>query len=162
MKKPKLYLDTSVISYLEAPDTPEKMADTQRLWELLKTNAAEVFLSAVDFIELNHCDEPKRSQMFEYLTQIHYTHLSDDPAVDDLADKLINFGILKETSRDDCRHIAFAVLSGCDMIVSWKFNHIVNPKTIRGVKAITITEGYKDLLICTPSMIIEGGVFNEP
>ena len=27
-KKMKLYLDTSVISYLDASDTPEKMADT--------------------------------------------------------------------------------------------------------------------------------------
>jgi len=36
LKKLKLYLDTSVISHLDAPDTPEKMADTLALWEDLK------------------------------------------------------------------------------------------------------------------------------
>jgi hypothetical protein len=30
MKKTKIYLDTSVISHLDAPDTPEKMGDTHR------------------------------------------------------------------------------------------------------------------------------------
>ena len=39
MKKLKLYLDTSVISHLDAPDTPEKMADTLALWEDLKSRS---------------------------------------------------------------------------------------------------------------------------
>jgi hypothetical protein len=66
-----------------------------------------------------------------------------------------------EKSRDDCRHIALAILSGCDIIVSWNFKHIVNPHTMKGVKVITTAEGYKDLLICTPTMLVEGGVFDE-
>ncbi|MDR3586035.1 MAG: hypothetical protein P4L59_12040 [Desulfosporosinus sp.] len=37
MNKIKIYLDTSVISHLEAEDTPEKMQDTVDFWqELLK------------------------------------------------------------------------------------------------------------------------------
>ena len=32
----KIYLDTSVISYLLQPDAPEKMEETGRLWEKLK------------------------------------------------------------------------------------------------------------------------------
>jgi hypothetical protein len=31
MKKLKIYLDTSVISHLDAPDVPDKEADTKRL-----------------------------------------------------------------------------------------------------------------------------------
>ena len=38
MKKLKIYLDTSVISHLDAPDAPEKMADTLMLWEDIKTS----------------------------------------------------------------------------------------------------------------------------
>jgi predicted nucleic acid-binding protein len=161
MKKIKMYLDTSIISHLEAPDTPEKMSDTRKLWELFKGDAVEVFLSDVDFVELNRCNEPKRSQLSTYLEQIRYTHIPESSEVLELAEKIISMGILHEKSRDDCRHIAHAILAGCDMIVSWNFKHIVNPKTIKGVKVITITEGYKDLLICTPSMLIEGGTFDE-
>jgi len=32
----KIYLDTSVISCLQAIETPERMADTWRLWEEIK------------------------------------------------------------------------------------------------------------------------------
>jgi len=37
MKKTRIYLDTSVISHLDANDTPEKMGDTLRLWEKIKS-----------------------------------------------------------------------------------------------------------------------------
>jgi hypothetical protein len=33
LRKLKLYLDTSTISHLFADDTPDKMADTNNLWE---------------------------------------------------------------------------------------------------------------------------------
>ncbi len=48
-RKLKVYLDTSVISYLEQEDVPEKMADTKRLWEMFKEGKWDVYLSAVTF-----------------------------------------------------------------------------------------------------------------
>ncbi|MCL1947843.1 MAG: hypothetical protein FWF51_11955 [Chitinivibrionia bacterium] len=54
----------------------------------------------------------------------------------------------------DCLHIACAIVSGCDVIVSWNFKHIVNYKTHMGVKAVTALEGYKELLIYTPAMLL--------
>jgi hypothetical protein len=33
MKKLKVYLDTSVISHLDAPDMPLNMEDTLKLWQ---------------------------------------------------------------------------------------------------------------------------------
>ena len=71
------------------------------------------------------------------------------------AEKFIDFGVLKRKSYDDCRHIAAAVLAGCDIIISWNFKHIVNVKTIQGVKAVTTYEGYKDLMIYPPSALLE-------
>jgi hypothetical protein len=50
--------------------------------------------------------------------------------------------------------------SGCDAIVSWNFKHIVNHKTMMGVKAVTALEGYDDLLIYTPSVLV-GGETND-
>jgi hypothetical protein len=40
-------------------------------------------------------------------------------------------------------------------IVSWNFKHIVNYKTIKGVKAVSLMEGYKDVAICTPTMLLD-------
>jgi hypothetical protein len=45
VKKLKIYLDTSVISHLDTPDTPEKMADTRRLWDAIKLGVFDAVLS---------------------------------------------------------------------------------------------------------------------
>lgn len=55
------------------------------------------------------------------------------------------------------RLIDAAILAGCDVIISWNFKHIVNVKTVKGVKVITTLEGYKDLLIYPPSVLLEEG-----
>jgi hypothetical protein len=39
--------------------------------------------------------------------------------------------------------------------------YIVNVRTVRGVKVITTLEGYKDLLIYPPSVLLEEGDDNE-
>jgi hypothetical protein len=66
-----------------------------------------------------------------------------------------------EKSINDCRHIAASILAGCDIIVSWNFKHIVNAKTIKGTRIITVMEGYKDIIICSPTMLIEGGADDD-
>ena len=52
MRKLKVYLDTSVISYLVQEDVPEKMADTRTLWEMFKDKKYDVYLSAVTLREI--------------------------------------------------------------------------------------------------------------
>lgn len=73
----------------------------------------------------------------------------------ELAQKIIDMGILKPKSFDDCQHIAAAVVYNCDCIISCNFKYIVNIKTIRGVRAITNLEGYKDIDIVNPSVLLE-------
>jgi hypothetical protein len=51
-------------------------------------------------------------------------------------------------------------VSECDAIISWNFKHIVNHKTMMGIKAVTALEGYNDLLIYTPA-ILTGGEAND-
>ncbi|MBM7023332.1 hypothetical protein JSQ97_07885 [Treponema sp. Marseille-Q4523] len=68
----------------------------------------------------------------------------------------IDAGILKEKSFDDCRHIATAIMAQCDIIVSWNFKHIVNDKTIDGIKRITNIRNLPEIKIYCPSMLIGG------
>ena len=70
-KKLKVYLDTSVISYLHQEDTPERMRDTQALWQMFREEKFEVCLSPKTVEELGVCYEPKRTMMFERLDEIH-------------------------------------------------------------------------------------------
>jgi predicted nucleic acid-binding protein len=160
MKKLRIYLDTSVISHLDAPDVPDKEADTKRLWEDIKAGKYEIVLSNVVFDEVSNCEEPKRSFMREEIARTDHTLVNIDARGVKVASRFVNLGILKQKSFDDCQHIAAAIISGCDAIVSWNFKHIVNHKTMMGVKAVTALEGYDDLLIYTPSILI-GGEAND-
>lgn len=155
MKKLKVYLDTSVISYLKQEDAPDKMQDTLILWEMFKDKKYEVYLSKLTLKEVSQCPEPKRQILLDYLEQIDYVVVSASEESLLLAEKIIDMGILRPKSFDDCQHIAFAIISNCDCIISWNFKHIVNIKTIHGIRAITNLEGYKAIDIMNPSVLLE-------
>jgi predicted nucleic acid-binding protein len=154
-RKIKVYLDTSVISYLDQQDAPEKMQETREVWERVKAGKYDIYVSDVVLRELADCREEKRKTLFEYLSTIDYNLVAADEDTVELAEKFISNGILKEKNFDDCQHIAAAILADCDIIISWNFKHIVNVKTIRGIKVITTVEGYKDLLIYPPSALLD-------
>lgn len=153
-RKIKVYLDTSVISYLDQRDAPEKMQESREVWERIKADQYDVFISDVVLRELADCREEKRNTLFGLLSEIRYNLITVDESTVKLAEKIIDTGVLTKKRFDDCQHIAAAILSDCDIIISWNFKHIVNVKTIRGIKVITTVEGYKDLLIYPPSALL--------
>jgi predicted nucleic acid-binding protein len=156
MKKLKIYLDTSVISHLNAPDTPDKMADTLKLWELIKKGKFEVYISLAVTVELTRCIQPKLSFMIEKLEEIEYTTLMEVDEIGQLANQYVKAGVLSPKNFIDCQHIAYACVYNCDMIVSWNFKHLVNYNIINGIKSINILTGYKEMLIYSPTMLISG------
>jgi len=153
--KIKVYLDTSVISYLDQKDAPAEMDQTHQVWEKIKSGKYDVYISDVVLRELNDCNEEKKNKLLKYLKEIQFQTVEITDKTMKLAEKFIDFGVLKKKSFDDCQHIAAAIVSDCDIIVSWNFKHIVNVKTIRGVKVITTMEGFKDLLIYQLTALLE-------
>ena len=154
LNKLKVYLDTSVISHLFQEDVPEKMTDTRQLWEMFRKEKYDVYLSTVTLEEIEGCPEPKRSQLLDCLEQINYTLVQINNNVSEIAEQIIEMGILTKKSYDDCQHIGAAIISECDCIISWNFKHIVNIKTIRGIRAITNLKGHKPIEILNPSVLL--------
>lgn len=154
-EKLKIYLDTSIISYLQQEDVPEKMDNTIKLWESFREEKYDLYLSNVTLKEISECPEPKKSELFRHLDEVDYTVIEVTDNVLNIADQLIALKILPPKCYDDCQHIAAAVEYGCDCILSWNFKHIVNIRTIRGVRAITNLKGYKPIEILNPSVLLE-------
>ena len=136
-------------------DVPDKMADTRELWEMFKAGKYDVYLSTVTLEEISGCPEPKRSELRKFLGQIQYSIIGITDEIEIVAQKIIDMGILTKKSYDDCQHIAAAVVGECNCIISWNFKHIVNIKTIHGVRAITNLTGYKDIDILSPTVLLE-------
>ena len=156
-RKTKIYLDTSVLSYLKQDDSPERTSATLKFWEELKTRTdVEIYFSDVTLAEISDCYEPKKSFMQAKLKEIKFSLLEKDEDAERLASQIIELGILTNKSHDDCLHIAIAVLEACNYIVSWNFKHLVNVKTINGVRAITNLKGFSPIDIITPEMLFKG------
>jgi predicted nucleic acid-binding protein len=137
------------------------MADTRKLWESIQAGEYDVFISPVVMIELGECSEPKHTCLLEWLSKIDYTELQANNEVLELAAQYLKAGILPPKSARDRQHIAYACVHNCDMVISWNFKHMVNVKTISGVKGVNALAGYKEMPIYTPTILISGGTGDD-
>jgi predicted nucleic acid-binding protein len=154
MKKLKLYLDTSVISNLFAPDAPEMMADTLKLWEDIQNERYNTVISTITTSEMNDCPEPKRSAMYSELAKINYDAVVLDDEAISLANLYISIGGISQKDIVDARHIAVATVNGCDIIVTWNFKHMINYNAIRAVDAVNRIENYGLISILSPTSLL--------
>jgi len=155
MRKLKIYLDTSVIGYLDQHDDPTRMNDTLKLWKDIQMGRYDVYISSVGLAEIGRCHEEKRNTLESFLSSIDFQTVTITEEMESLANQIIKQGILSQKSFDDCVHIAAAVAIECDIIVSWNFKHMVNIKTINGVRAINLLNGYKPIDIYSPEVLVE-------
>ena len=155
MKKTKLYLDTSVPSFLFADDSPEKRAVTIQFWDVLKLGIYDVVISDVLLTEISKCERPLAQDLEDRLTELVLEIVSVDEDVYSLAQKYIDEGIIPQTYQDDALHIALATSNEADALISWNFKHMVKLKTIRGVNGINKMLGFKELEILTPQSLIQ-------
>lgn len=155
MQKKKIYLDTSIINYLDAPHMPQQMLDTLKLWDVFIDNEVfDVVISQVVEQEIFDCPEPKLSVLLQKLSEIPYSLVSQTPEITELTELYIDYGVLNEKNRNDLLHIAHATVNGCRLITSWNFKHFVNFKTMDKVNGAHLILGYNPVKIATPSMIM--------
>jgi len=155
MKKIKLYLDTSVPSFLFADDSPEKREVTIQFWDILKTELYDVIISDILLAEISRSKIPSPQELEEKLSEIAIEIVTVNEDVFLLAQKYINEGIIPQKYQDDALHIALATYNEADALISWNFKHIVKLKTIRGVNGTNRILGFKELEILTPQSWIQ-------
>ncbi|MDD3586668.1 MAG: hypothetical protein PHQ75_05755 [Thermoguttaceae bacterium] len=161
MNKLKIYLDTCVIGYLQQDNEPERMGITLAFWRYLELGKYQVFLSELTSREMAGTHEPKLSFLIEMLGRIEVNKIQDCVEVRQLKDKYIEAGVLTSNHENDLWHVAYSVVYGCDLIVSWNFRHLVNPRTIQKVNAVNIDSGYFPVQIVAPDVFLQWENNNE-
>ena len=157
MRKIKLYLDTSVISHIDAPHKPEAEAITHAFYRFLaeRSGEYELYISPVVELEVDNCPEPKRSTLKTFLLELDCIALPADPKAEDLVEMYIAEGVLAAQHHNDLSHIAYAVVADCDFIVSWNFKHFVNERTPTRVNVVNAKHEYRAVTILSPSAFME-------
>ena len=133
-RKIKIYLDTSVISYLDQPERLEKMEETHQFWKEIKLGKYLIYISEYVLREINRCrDNEKTETLLNYLREIYYQELEITKEVEKLAQKYIENKLIPIKYMYDAIHIATATVNNCDLLASWNFVHMVKYTTIQGV-----------------------------
>ncbi len=157
--KERIYLDTSVISYLRQEDAPLEMRITNEFWEILKCgDKYDVYISDVTIAEVSDCPEGKKAELFSLLEEIEYEEIKTEDNVHftKILEDIQQYNILSPNSINDQRHIAAAIKSQCGFILSWNFKHFVdNDNTKRQVNAIAASYGMGVIQILAPSALME-------
>lgn len=157
MKMLKLYIETSVWNFLFADDAPEKMSETHRFFEEIRSGDYELFISELVITEIERATKQIRDKLLEKIDEFEPEELKITDAVRTLALKYVDVNLLPENSFDDLMHAAIAAVNDMDFLVSWNLKHIVKVRTIAGINEVNASEGYRELKICTVQGVISDG-----
>jgi len=155
MRKKRIYLDTSVISFYFAEDAPEKMPVTKEFFDVVMgKDEYQICLSSLVFDELGNTMElERRAKLLEFADNLDAEIFVLTPEVNRIAKQFTDDGYIPIKYKEDALHLAFAIFYNIDYIVSWNFKHIVRPKTKDAVKIVAVREGTKELKILTPEEV---------
>jgi len=146
MKKPRIYLDTSVVGGCFDAEFAQ--------WSnsLMEDCAAGTFLPILSDVlaaEILAAPEAVRRKYEDLLRGDHELVGVTEEALE-LAEAYHRRKILTPKFYDDGLHIALASVAEADLLVSWNFRHIVHFDKIRLFNSVNLELGYKPLQIYSP------------
>lgn len=144
MRKLKLYLDTSVLSFLFADDAPEFKKLTLEFFEdFVKKDKYTVYISDVVIREIEKTrDENKKLNLLQLIKGYGLQILTLDEESDTLAKVYIKEGIIPIRKIEDAQHLAISTCNQIDILVSWNFKHLSNIQKQITVRIVNEKEGY--------------------
>lgn len=156
--KPRVYLETSVISYLVGWLNQRNILvahnqEFTREWWSMRRGGYELFSSAVAVNEAKKGELPLATERLNFLAET--TLLDVNEAATSLALELLHRTRIPAKADVDALHVAVAAVHGMDYLLSWNCKHIVNGNILPQVYAVCRASGYEPPLICTPQELME-------
>ncbi|MEQ1605982.1 MAG: type II toxin-antitoxin system VapC family toxin [Pyrinomonadaceae bacterium] len=157
MKKPKLYIETSILSYLTARRSRDLFIEAnQRLAAEFWNNHRkrfQLFVSDIVIREISRGDAVMAKLRLEAAKGIPLIEADDHARK--MAGEIIRRGILPEKAFIDASHIAVCCVHEIDFLLSLNFRHIANAFIHRRIEDVCKEFGYEPPVICTLEQILE-------
>jgi hypothetical protein len=154
--KRKVYLETSVISYLTAwPSRDLLVAAHQQIthdWWRNRRQSFDLFISATVIDEVSAGDAQAAAERLAVLQDLPIFEADEDALR--LAQTLVQNVPLPPQAGVDSVHIALAVVNGMDYLLTWNCRHIANAALRGRVEEVCRSQGYKPPIICTPEELL--------
>jgi hypothetical protein len=153
---PRVYIETSVISYLTSLPSRDivQLAHQQLTHEWWsRRDRFELFVSRVVVAEASRGDAAAAKRRLTSLEGIAVLETGAD--ADSLATHLIDACALPAKAAIDALHIAVAVANGMDYLLTWNCTHIANAFMRNKIETACREFGFQPVTICTPEELSE-------
>lgn len=150
--KPKVYIETSVVSYLASKPSRDvviagRQAVTQEWWEIHR-NRFDLYISELVEEEMERGDPDAAARRVEKVADI--TSLDITEETENLAQLLLDEKVVPAGSEEDALHIATASAHGMDFLLTWNFKHINNVQQREAIVAVVESCGFDCPILCSP------------
>lgn len=154
--KPKLYLETTIPSYLTSrPSRDLIIAGHQQItreWWDKRRNRFDIFIS--QFV-LDEAKEGNPEAARDRMKAIGDLPLLDiTPEVEALAVSLLESRVIPRRAATDAAHIAIAAVHGMDFLMTWNCVHLANAAIAKAVANVCRQHGLDCPTICTPEELL--------
>jgi hypothetical protein len=157
--KPKLYMETSVVSYLTARRTKDLLMAARQLnthlWWTEKRRQFDIHISRFVWDEAADGDADHVEQRLKILKLLPWLQVTSDSAR--LARMLIKNGPLPSQASLDAFHVALAAVHGMHFLATWNLKHINNPAIADDIRETCRVAGFHCPVICTPEELLSVG-----
>ena len=154
MKKPTVYLDTSVISafWYEGADIAmmARRLHTREWWELERRHFT-VWTSEFSEAELSDGILARQRDCLKMIRRIRY--LSVTTAVRDLMDAIVQGKLVPPNKAGDAAHLAISAAHGVDYVLTWNYAHMANPVVQARFDKLCAMEGLAAPVLVSPESI---------
>lgn len=155
--KPRVYIETTVISYLTAWRSPQLVMAAQqeltRRWWDEERSQYDIFVSEAVVQEAASGDAEAAGKRLAVMADIPEVAVTDEAR--DLARALIENVPLPVKAAVDALHIATATINGMDYLLTWNCRHIANATLREPMGNVCLAAGYEIPVICTPQELFE-------
>jgi predicted nucleic acid-binding protein len=154
--KPKLYLETSIVSYLTARPSHDLIRAahqqvTRDWWEMRSSFAVYISQFVLDEAKAGNAEAAGRR--IAVLREALLLELT--PEAGRLAREILDEGGMPAKAYADAVHVALAAVHGLDYLLTWNCAHIANA-TMRGkIETICRAAGFEPPVICTPLELVK-------
>jgi hypothetical protein len=155
--KAKVYLETTVISYLTARASRDIVVaahqELTRQWWDQRRGDYHLVVSEVVLREAAAGDSEAAERRRAVLAGVDV--LEVNLAALALAEELVRRGAVPAMAAEDALHIAIAATNGVEYLLTWNCTHIANAAMRRAINDVCIEQGFEPTVLCTPEELVE-------
>lgn len=152
----RLYLETSVVSYLTARPSTDIITAAHQLitarWWSHRRAEFELVTSELVLEEATRGDSEAAARRLAALEGIPLLGMT--PAASELAGSIVRAHLLPAKAFPDALHIAVAAVHAVEYLLTWNCSHIANAELLPHVTALVEEVGFNMPFVCTPEELL--------